>query len=412
MGYLPDGLHKSNGNDERELDPGVSLVGSDCKFNNTCMSPMYFLNGNYLGGNYSNIGSDPAVLGDSNYGKAESLDNDFGLDGIGRYETSFALPRGVWSEMGKWSLKFKWTELKYTKDLFYFCHIHDNMSGRIKLLTPDGSAYVQEQNDPPLGYEYEKVSTWDKSCGTTDLERYVTQGTCGSTKFLCQHTVTVADTDNEDSSRRLSIDAERKLEEVSKSAKFSECLSAMDCAMHHDMKVYSHPTNPAITFMYQMIPHHINAINMAKSLLSLDYLHCNATAEAARRLTFTKDDKWKYQRNRALGANGAAEDEYAMAGSNCEMVAMLWDIVNGQNAQVHAMKIWLTKNEHVSEGTHCPPEPAVAMTDTPIPFFILLGVLSAGVAMALGACKAYQYGIVKGREYQYQLLAARQNENL
>lgn len=41
----------------------------------------------------------------------------------------------------------------------------------------------------------------------------------------------------------------------------------------------AHPTNPAATFMYQMIPHHINAINMAKSLLNLDYLKCNTTTE-------------------------------------------------------------------------------------------------------------------------------------
>ena len=45
------------------------------------------------------------------------------------------------------------------------------------------------------------------------------------------------------------------------------------------------------------------------------------------------------------------------------------------------------------------------MTDTPVPFFILLGVLSALVAMSLFACKAYQWGMVEGREYEYDRLA-------
>jgi hypothetical protein len=54
---------------------------------------MYFLNGAYLGGSYSNIPStiiDPA-----------GANNDFGLDGAGKYEESFYVPRGQWVDKVK-----------------------------------------------------------------------------------------------------------------------------------------------------------------------------------------------------------------------------------------------------------------------------------------------------------------------
>jgi len=421
FGYLPDGLHKSNGNDERELDPGVSKSGSTCGLKNKCMAPMYFLNSTtthvdtYLGGNYTNM---PELVKANRQG----LDNDFGLDGLGKYEESFGQTSlDHWIAMGLWSVKFKWTDTDYTKDLFYFCHVHDNMSGRIKMLKADGSGVVQTANDPPLGYEYESVSAWDASCGTNHLESYAHDSQCAVTNYLCQQGVSSVDTDNEDKSRRLSIDAERRLAANTKSRKFDECLAAMDCAMHHDMKRYSHPTNPAATFMYQMLPHHINAINMAKSLLALDYLKCDEAEEAARlRRALQEDvanakavrgDKWRYQRKRALSNNGAAEDEYAMSGSNCQMIKMLKSIVNDQNAQVTMMRQWLSKAELAPEADRCP-NIQPALTDTPIPFFILLGGLSALVAMALMGCKAYQWGMVEGREYEYSRLAGNDTKGI
>jgi hypothetical protein len=263
------------------------------------------------------------------------------------------------------------------------------------------------------------VSAWDASCGTNHLESYAQDPKCAVTNYLCQQGVSTVDTDNEDKSRRLSIDAERRLSANAVSKKFDGCLAAMDCAMHHDMKRFSHPTNPAATFMYQMLPHHINAINMAKSLLALNYLKCDEAEEAARlRRVLQEDvaananegrgairgDKWRYQRKRALANNGAAEDEYAMAGSNCAMISMLKTIVNDQNAQVNMMKQWLAKAEFAAEAERCP-NIQPALTDTSIPFFILLGGLSALVAMVLASCKAYQWGMVEGREYQYSLLA-------
>jgi len=410
FGYLPDGIHKTKclNCDERELDPAVTKTGSDCATVNKCMAPMYFLNDSatgvdtYLGGNYSNM---PEVQ-KPNKGHT----GDFGLDGFGKYEESFGQTSLVhWIAMGRWSVKFKWTDAAYTKDLFYFCHVHDNMSGRIKLLKADGSGgVVQSADDPPLGYSYDSVGEWDASCGTNHLEHYAADqdSMCAVTNYLCQQGVSAEDTDNEDKSRRLSIDTERRLEANSKSRKFDECLAAMDCAMHHDMKRYSHPTNPAATFVYQMIPHHINAINMAKSLLAMDFLKCD---EANRRRLATaaggeSTDKWRYQRKRALANNGAAEDEYASSDMDCEMIEMLQSIVNDQNAQITFMRKYLTGSELAPEAERCPNvQPAI--TDTPVPFFILLGVLSALVAMTLSACRAYQWGMVEGREYEYGRLA-------
>jgi len=417
--YLPDGLHKSNGNDERELDAGVTKTGSDCALKNTCMAPMYFLNATatgvdtYLGGNYTNM---PELVKANKDGD----DNDFGLDGIGKYEESFSQTSlDHWTAMGHWSAKLKWTDTAYTKDLFYFCHIHDNMSGRIKLLKADGSNdVVQYADDPPLGYKYESVSAWDASCGTNHLDHFAHNPMCAVTNYLCQQGVDTTDNDNEDKSRRLSIEVERRLAANTKSRKFDECLAAMDCAMHHDMKRYSHPTNPAATFVYQMIPHHINAINMAKSLLSLNYLECDEAEEAARlRRALQQDqgvgiggtereDKWRYQRKRALASNGAVEDEYAMAGSNCQMITMLKSIINDQNAQVTMMRQWLAKADMAQEAEICPVVEA-AITDTPIPFFILLGLLSGLVALSLVACKTYQWGLVEGREYEYGRLSGK-----
>lgn len=51
------------------------------------------------------------------------------------------------------------------------------------------------------------------------------------------------------------------------STKFNTCLKAVDCNMEHQMRVTPHSTSRIATFMQQMIPHHVNAVNMAKALL-------------------------------------------------------------------------------------------------------------------------------------------------
>merc|ERR1719362_47479 len=47
---------------------------------------------------------------------------------------------------------------------------------------------------------------------------------------------------------------------------FASCFDAVNCAMHDQMKV-AHTGNCQELFINQMIPHHQNAVNMAKILL-------------------------------------------------------------------------------------------------------------------------------------------------
>ena len=71
------------------------------------------------------------------------------------------------------------------------------------------------------------------------------------------------------------------------------------------MKTELH-SNDIVSFMWQMIPHHENAINMAKLLMKKDT---------------------------TLAADG-------------EVMDMLWDIINVQGMQIQAMQGWLSENKH------------------------------------------------------------------
>jgi hypothetical protein len=44
-------------------------------------------------------------------------------------------------------------------------------------------------------------------------------------------------------------------------------MNAIDCQMNHEMTVLNIGSNPVATFMQQMIPHHQNAVNMARILM-------------------------------------------------------------------------------------------------------------------------------------------------
>jgi len=106
--YYPDGAH--DGVDE--LEPGVTPPGtsSNCAEGMTCPAPMYFLNDKYLGV-YSNI--------DSVTMPTTGVD-DFGLDA---YEPLFFHPIPDWTSYGDFSIKLKFDDEDYDKDIFYFCHV-------------------------------------------------------------------------------------------------------------------------------------------------------------------------------------------------------------------------------------------------------------------------------------------------
>jgi len=82
----------------------------------------------------------------------------------------------------------------------------------------------------------------------------------------------------------------------------------MDCAMHTEMRVNTHESDPLTTFMHQMIPHHQNAVNMAKAILKK--------------------------------VPGKANEG--------ELGDLLWSIVNEQNMQIGQMENWLSEYERVT----------------------------------------------------------------
>eukprot|EP01043_Picozoa_sp_COSAG02_P037907 COSAG02_NODE_2882_length_7818_cov_12.332642_3_plen_102_part_00 len=48
---------------------------------------------------------------------------------------------------------------------------------------------------------------------------------------------------------------------------FEKCMAALNCKMTTEMRVSAAGDSPLTTFYQQMIPHHANAINMARVLL-------------------------------------------------------------------------------------------------------------------------------------------------
>lgn len=162
--YFPDGHHV--GGDL--LNPstvgqfisstGVATAVSrnaqeDCSLNMTCPSPMYMLNDGYLG-RYSNIPEIKPVTINENQ------------NGLTIYDSMFFKNMAAWTGYGTFSVKFKFDDYSFTQnDLFYYCHIHQFMAGRIKLLK-DGVP-VNSDDSPPLYYQQETPGEFDAMCGVS-----------------------------------------------------------------------------------------------------------------------------------------------------------------------------------------------------------------------------------------------------
>merc|ERR1719274_13378 len=151
-------------------------------------------------------------------------------------------------------------------------------------------------------------STYDQSCGTYGLDggstSYKSGATCSDEEFLC-HTGTLAE------------------------GSFGDCLKAMDCAMDKNMMTNLDTTSNVASFMHQMIPHHENAINMAKLLLKQ-----NALTITRRKLR---------EEGRRLDDDGGCAD--------CAIEDMLWSIIVVQGHQVITMKDWLAANSKPESAT-------------------------------------------------------------
>jgi hypothetical protein len=162
------------------------------------------------------------------------------------------------------------------------------MTGRIKLVYAS-NAPINELNEPPINYEYDEVSEFDQMCGTFNTSDFQLPHPECPDKFVCD----IADV----------IDVNAGSPGL---AAYAECLDAMNCAMMVGMT--SHATSEIGLFIHQMIPHHQNAVNMAKGLLK-----AGLTCE---------------DRNHLANGNGPS----------CAMEVIVREIINGQNAQIQAMR--------------------------------------------------------------------------
>jgi len=276
--YFPDGAHEG----VDELEPGITQTGSSCVADNTCQAPRYMINGEFAGTTYDNAAL-PAVGGD-----------DFGLD---VYEPLFAKSREEWQETredssGGYEVHLTLTDPLQTADMFYFCHIHTKMSGRIVVVDAAGNPVNPTPGAPAL-YSHYIPSAFDRTCGTFDTDGFQRgSGKCPNGNFM------FCSDDNAD-------DADHNAE----GSNFNQCMYAMDCHMQHGMRT-ALSADPMAAFMHQMIPHHQNAVNMAKLLLK-------------------------------MGVDEAKDAEG-------EVESMLYNIVNVQNNQINMMRGWLAEHDHVS----------------------------------------------------------------
>jgi uncharacterized protein (DUF305 family)/plastocyanin len=229
---------------------------------------------------------------------------DAGDTGLDCYEPEFFYPRE------EWMAKNYTAELTITQAvadqtvggvLYYFCHIHSKMSGRIIIAGGGSGTTTTGSPEDPL-YPVPTRSAFDTTCGTFGAELYAPDASMACSESFLAGTL---DTD------------------------FEQCMQAIDCMMNRNMRVQGHDTHQSeiVTFMQQMIPHHLNAANMAKVLLKF------ASSEVA-----------------------AVED----------LTGILWSIINVQNFQVHQFRNYLAAHTGYtaiavdgsnlnaeSVGTHC-----------------------------------------------------------
>ncbi|KNC86113.1 hypothetical protein SARC_01729 [Sphaeroforma arctica JP610] len=228
------------------------------------------------------------------------------------YEPEFTFPLEFW-ETNNYTVELTINDPNLT-DFFYFCHVHNKMSARIVVVDNEGDQPTEAELQPL--YAFTNQSGFDSMCGTTDAAQFSAQSGgideyCDGSVFLCG--------DQDD--------------------KFVQCINAIDCKMNYEMTVENYGNNSIVTFMHQMIPHHVNAVNMAKILLK-EILEDNV------------DDP--------------------------DVEVMLRDVINTQNAQITFMRGYLTELGQLEVPLCTAPEsdPAttedVIFTEESVPAFIAI----------------------------------------
>ena len=202
---------------------------------------------------------------------------DFTAVTLDDYEPLFFLPLDQWAKY-KFKIKLRLTAANVASSLVYFCHIHNKMSGKLIINGGTGPAVTNL-------YKPSTSDTFDSTCGTWGASSYRKQ--CASQQFLCG----------------LGLQSD-----------FAECMEAIDCKMYKDMQAMHGSSDYMTTFIHQMIPHHTNAVNMARIILKKSKTYGDGSAEV--------------DISGELGAFDGVED-------------MLLDMVHGQNYQISEMRKWL-----------------------------------------------------------------------
>jgi len=228
---------------------------------------MYFLNSDYLG-SYSNQPDVTNVTSGQSY---------FGLDD---YEPLFYHAIPEWVNYGDFHIQLRFDEENYGSDIFYFCHIHNLMTGRIKL-SKNGTLIQPDADLPEILYKYDEPGPFDEKCGTYGLDAWQLPNAQCLERFVCD-----VPEDNPELKQ------------------YADCIDAMDCHMMQGMTTDISSDSVIALFIHQMVPHHQNAVNMAKATLKTNKLSCSD-------LSSDSDD--------------------------CVMESILREIVNNQNFQIQGM---------------------------------------------------------------------------
>jgi hypothetical protein len=260
--YFSDGNLEAEGT---ELEPGISQGTSGCQDTLTCPSPVYSFPGN----------------------------ENASLTTLDEFEAKFGGQLPEWTSSGPYHIEVRFDDETYTDDLFYFCHIHKFMSVRIKLLK--NGLPISNVDKPATHYqEKEPPSDFDRQCGSYGLGDFALPNALCPDRFVCGV---------EDASEELQ--------------QFSACIDAANCFMMAGMTTGVQATEGTALFLHQMIPHHGNAVNTAKTLLKSKSLLCP---------DLTDEEN-----------------------PDCILESLLRDIINSQNHQIDIMRDYLTANNFPQE---------------------------------------------------------------
>ena len=193
--YYPDGAHYLRPELEDPVPFDCSLPLWRCHPNVTGQAPVYFVDGA------------PAA------------------DGLDYYEPAFQVDEATWAE-SQYSVQLTIPIGSKSTTLFYFCHVHVGMSGRINVVQAAGATGLNAlvmPFDPVKYYEslYAPSTGTNLACGTRGVPDNW-RDLCKGMSFMCK----------------------------TKGDVFGDCMQAIDCLMHTTMSTVQ-SANPVATFMDQ-----------------------------------------------------------------------------------------------------------------------------------------------------------------